>query len=83
MRLFSRARGRRRGSRRRGRRCAGSALGCGWARADDVSKRGRQGLVACRATLPFEGLIYARSAVTLAPTSLRGDAAFQSRTIRS
>ena len=27
---------------------------------------------ACRATLPFEGLIYARSAVTLAPTFLAG-----------
>jgi hypothetical protein len=38
---------------------------------------------ACRATLPFEGLIYARSAVTLAPTSFFGDVAFQSETIRS
>jgi hypothetical protein len=38
---------------------------------------------ACRATLPFEGLIYARSAVTLAPTFFFGGAAFQSRTIRS
>jgi hypothetical protein len=34
--------------------------------------------------LPFEGLIYARSAVTLAPTAFCfGGAAFQSRVIRS
>ena len=32
-------------------------LGCGWARVEDVSKRRRQGLVVCRATLPFEGLV--------------------------
>jgi hypothetical protein len=53
------------GRRGRGRRSpaswwwAGWALGCGWARVDDVSKRRRQGLVVCRATLPFEGLLCA------------------------
>jgi hypothetical protein len=45
---------------------------------------------ACRATLPFEGLIYARSAVTLAPTfaglavlAFVGLAACQSWTMRA
>ena len=63
-------------------------LGCGWARVEDVSKRRRQGLVVCRATLPFEGL-GARPAVTLAPALfgsaglvLGGRAACQSETIR-
>jgi hypothetical protein len=37
---------------------------------------------ACRATLPFEGLIYARSGVTLAPTFLAGAAACWSLIIR-
>ena len=36
---------------------------------------------ACRATLPFEGLIYARSAVTLAPTFFVGAAACRSVTM--
>jgi hypothetical protein len=62
-----------------GRRVA--VVGCGWARVDDVSKRRRQGLVVCRATCPFEGLIYARPGVTLAPT-FAGLLACQSRTIR-
>ena len=35
----------------------GERLGCGWARVEDVSKRRRQGLVVCRAMLPFEGLV--------------------------
>jgi hypothetical protein len=67
---------------------SGERLGCGWARVEDVSKRRRQGLVVCRATLPFEGL-GARPGVTLAPTSLgpaglgvAGLAACQSETIR-
>jgi hypothetical protein len=33
----------------------------------DVAKRRRQGLVVCRATLPFEGLFDARPGVALAP----------------
>ena len=57
------------------------ALGCWWARADDVAKRRRQGLVACRAALPFEGLD-ARPGVTLAPTFFAA-VACQSRTIRA
>ena len=63
-------------------------LGWGWARVEDVSKCRRQGLVVCRATLPFEGL-GARPAVTLAPASsggaglvFCGRAACQSQTIR-
>jgi Oxidoreductase NAD-binding domain len=67
---------------------SGERLGCGWARVEDVSKRRRQGLVVCRATLPFEGL-GARPGVTLAPTSLGaaglvfcGLAACQSETVR-
>src|SRR3954447_14632890 len=61
-------------------------LGCGWARVDDVSKRRRQGLVVCRATLPFEGPC-ACPGVTLAPTfagaaAFAGLAACQSRTVR-
>jgi hypothetical protein len=70
--------------RRRLRACGRSAcsvVGCGWARVDDVSKRRRQGLVVCRVTCPFEGLIYARPGVTLAPT-FAGLLACQSRTIR-
>ena len=39
-----------------------------WARVTDVAKRRRQGLVVCRAALPFEGLFDARPGVTLAPT---------------
>ena len=62
------------------RRWAWRALGCRRARADDVSKRRRQGRVACRATSPFEG-VDARPGVTLAPT-FAGAAACQSRTIR-
>jgi hypothetical protein len=54
------------GGRRRGR---GARLSCG--REPRTSQRaGVWSSRACRATLPFEGLIYARSAVTLAPTSL-------------
>ena len=59
------------------------ALGCLRARADDVSKSRRLELAGLPRDLPFEGLIYARSAVTLAPTSFFGEADFQSRTIRS
>jgi hypothetical protein len=67
-----------------------AGLGCWWARVDDVSKRRRQGLVVCRATLPFEGHCYARPGVTLAPTFAGGSvdlmvfglAACQSRTVR-
>jgi hypothetical protein len=40
-----------------------------WARVTDVAKRRRQGLVVCRAALPFEGLFDACPGVTLAPTS--------------
>jgi hypothetical protein len=65
------------------------ALGCRWARVDDVSKSRRLGLVGLPRDLPFEGLIYARPGVTLAPTSagsaafaFAGDAACQSRTVR-
>src|SRR5208282_2039735 len=39
-----------------------------WARADDVAKRRRQGLVVCRAVSPFRGFFDARPGVTLAPT---------------
>ena len=67
---------------------SGERLGCGWARVEDVSKCRRQGLVVCRATLPFEGL-GARPGVTLAPTfagvgwlSFAGLAACQSETMR-
>jgi hypothetical protein len=76
---------------RRGRRrsrpacCRGAfrALGFWWARVDDESKRRRQGLVVCRATLPFEGFCDARPGVTLAPTFAdAGLAACQSRTVR-
>jgi len=35
----------------------------------DVAKRRRQGLVACRAALPCEGLLDARPGLALAPTS--------------
>jgi hypothetical protein len=38
-----------------------------WARVTDVAKRRRQGLVVCRAALPFEGLFDARPGVALAP----------------
>ena len=57
-------------------------LGCCWARVTDEAKRRRQELVVCRAALPFEGLIYARSSVTLAPTFLAGAPACWSLTIR-
>ena len=36
-------------------------------RVTDVAKRRRQGLVACRAALPFEGLLDARPGVAPAP----------------
>jgi hypothetical protein len=81
---FSRFWGRR--GRRRCRRacCRGavSALGLGWARVEDESKCRCQGLVVCRATLPFEGFCDARPGVTLAPAFFFGVAACQSRTIR-
>ena len=38
-----------------------------WARADDVSKSRRWSSTGLPRDLPFEGLGYARSAVTLAP----------------
>ena len=68
-------------------RCLGvrlvGALGWWWARVDDESKRRCQGLVVCRATLPFEGFCDARPGVTLAPTfAVVGLAARQSRTVR-
>jgi hypothetical protein len=53
-----------------------------WARADDVAKRRRQGLVVCRAASPFEGLFDARPGVTLAPT-FTAWVACQSRTLRA
>jgi hypothetical protein len=67
--------------RRDGRRRDGPL---GWARArvDDVAKRRRQELVVCRAALPVEGLLYARSSVTLAPAFLAGAPACWSLTIR-
>ncbi len=52
-----------------------------WARADDVAKRRRQGLVVCRATWPFEGPHDACPSVTLAP-AFTAWAACQSRTVR-
>jgi hypothetical protein len=52
-----------------------------WARVEDESKCRRQGLVVCRATLPFEGFCEARPGVTLAPAFFFGVAACQSRTI--
>ena len=54
---------------------------CAWARLDDEAKRRRQGLVVCRAALPFEGLFDACPGVTLAPT-FAAWAACQSRTVR-
>jgi hypothetical protein len=53
-----------------------------WARADDVAKRRRQGLVVCRAASPFEGLFDARPGVTLAP-AFAAWLACQSRTVRA
>ncbi len=47
-----------------------------WVRVTDVAKCRRQGLVACRAALSFEGLLDARPGVVPAP------AAFQSATSR-
>ena len=47
-------------------------------RVTDVAKRRRQGLVACRAALPFEGLLDARPGVAPAPPF--GAAACQSST---
>jgi hypothetical protein len=58
-----------------------TALGCVWARVDDVSKSRRLGLVNLPRDLPFEGQIYARPGVTLAP-ALFVAAACQSETIR-
>src|SRR5262245_1598982 len=58
------------------------ALGSERARADDVAKRRRQGLVVCRAASPFEGRFDARPSVTLAPTLLTW-VACQSRTVRA
>ncbi len=52
-----------------------------WARADDVSKSRRLGLANLPRDLPFEGLIYARPAVTLAPVFFAA-AACQSVTVR-
>src|SRR5208282_2549176 len=51
-----------------------------WARADDVAKRRRQGLVVCRAPWPLQGPLDACPGVTLAPTFLA--AACQSATVR-
>ncbi len=53
-----------------------------WARADDVAKRRRQGLVVCRAASPFRGFFDARPGVTLAPT-FAAWVACQSRTVRA
>ena len=53
-----------------------------WARADDVAKRRRQGLVVCRAASPFVGFFDARPGVTLAPT-FTAWVACQSRTVRA
>ena len=53
-----------------------------WARADEVAKRRRQGLVVCRAASPFRGFFDARPGVTLAPT-FTAWAACQSRTVRA
>ena len=64
------------------RRCV--ALGCVWARVDDVSKSRRQELAGLpRDVCPLEGHCYARSGVTLAPTLLFGAEACQSWTIRT
>jgi hypothetical protein len=57
------------------------ALGCLWARVDDVSKSRRLGLAGLPRDLPFEGLIYARPGVTLAPVFFAA-AACQSETVR-
>jgi hypothetical protein len=56
-------------------------LGFVWARVDDVSKSRRLGLVNLPRDLPFEGLIYARPNVTLAPVFFAA-AACQSETVR-
>jgi hypothetical protein len=73
--------------RRRPRRPGGVALRVSWwddsvvVRVTDVAKRRRQGLVACRAALPFEGLLEdARPGVAPAPPF--GAAARQSATSR-
>ena len=50
------------------------------ARADDVAKRRRQGLVVCRAASPFRGFFDARPGVTLAAT-FTAWVAYQSRTV--
>ena len=52
------------------------------ARVTDEAKRRRQELVVCRAAMPFEGLIYARSSVTPAPAFLAGAPACWSVTMR-
>ena len=53
---------------------------CGWARVTDVAKCRRQGLVVCRAALPFEGCCDARPGVALAP-ALIAPAAWRSRMV--
>src|SRR5215211_319857 len=68
------------GCRRAGRSVA-RALGCRWARVDDVSKSRCLGLVEPAARLALRGPFYARSGVTLAPAFLAA-AARQSVTSR-
>jgi hypothetical protein len=57
-----------------------AALGCLRARPDDESKSRRLELAGLPRDVAFEGLIYARSALTLAPAFFA--AACQSATIR-
>ena len=52
------------------------------ARVTDVAKRRRQELWSAAQLCPFEGLIYARSSVTLAPAFLAGALACWSWTMR-
>src|SRR4051812_50132581 len=52
----------------------------GWARVTDEAKRRRQGLVVCRAALPFEGVCDACPGVALAP-DLTAPAAWRSRMV--
>lgn len=61
--LWCRGEHRRVGSRRVFR----SGMICCVVRVTDVAKSGRQGLVACRAALPFTGLLDARPGVAPAP----------------
>ena len=58
------------------------ALGCRWARADDVAKRRRQGPLGLPRSFALRGPIDACPFVTLAP-SLPAWAACQSRTVRA